>query len=737
MINHHSRRDPLNFPKSIGLFSSSSFSRNLTVSLILVVILISGITIPLADFFLDSILPASDQIPSDVILAVIVVTLAGCVTLTFSVSFFLRRYLNSPLDDLAEIVRAFDSDNYPINVPTVRYAEFQPIANLLADMGKKINTQMVELEKAEAKYRAIFERATEGIFQTNSQGQLSSANPALAQILGYNSPDELITSIGDIAHQLLFHPERCQEFSDLIQSGQAALGFETQVYCKDGSVIWALVHAHPVLDEHNNLLYVEGTVTDVTARKMVEEELHTSRQHLEELVEQRTAELVQTNRRLLVEINERKHAEEALRQAHMELEQRIAERTAELGQTNEQLYAEIMERKRAQVAARQLSISLERRVTDRTRELSALYGVSSVASRAENLETLLDKSLSLTLSAMRSGGGAILLVDESGDDKFTRLQVAAQQGNPLYRMPHTSVLLSQDGIASTVFRQRETMLIPNISTDPRVHEVMQQAGPMTLVLAPLKAEGKVLGIIGMMRNAEQAYTVEEVALLTTVADQIGISVQRIHLRELAQQNNLLEERQRLARDMHDSVTQYLYGLVTLTEATQGHLEANDVASVRRMLDRIGQTARQALKEMRLFIHQLRPSVLEKEGLIGALQYRLMAVEGRSDVRTRILADDPIRLPRLVENALYQIAQEALNNILRHACAESVIIRFNSEGESIVLEISDDGCGFDPDKVEAGGMGLQGMRELAEKVGGTLAITSEPFGGTQVKVTVKV
>lgn len=737
MANIPSTQQPTKQSLALRLLDGRSFSRDLTASLILAVVVISGIVIPLFDFVLDSIVPSPDHAITRLFFPIALVAVASAVALTLVTNALLRRFLERPLKELGEIVRFYASGQYDVTMPNVAYVEFQALASLLGDMGNKINSQLKELKQAEDKYRNIFQRASEGIFQVTPEGCILSANPALARILGYASADELIASVNDIVQQILAQPERRQQMLDLIQRGQAVAGLETQMYRKDRSVIWISVHASFVYDEQHTLRYIEGLVTDITERKAAEEKLRIYRQHLEDLVEQRTAELRRINQQLEQEIVERKQAEEALQRAHADLEQRVAERTAELVQTNEQLNQEIVERKRAQAAEHGLSVLLEQRVADRTRELSALYGVSSVASRAENLETLLDKSLELTMSAMRGDGGAILLLDEAKDNNLTRLRVAAQAGKPFYRMPRAEIEVSEGGVADSVLRQRETLLIPDLTTDPRVSELMRRAGSMSLLLAPLRAEGKVLGMMGMLRSAGQTFNVEEVALLTTVADQIGISTQRLQLRELAQQNALLEERQRLARDMHDSVTQYLYGLVTLTEAAEGHLEASDLPSTKRILTRVEQTARQALKELRLFIHQLRPRVLAKEGLVGALQLRLAAVEGRSDVRTRILVDENINLPHAVEEALYQISQEALNNVLRHACATSVVIRLNRNEDYVILEVADDGCGFDLNQVGAGGMGMTSMRELAEEVGGTLQVVSEPFGGTQVKVTVKV
>jgi signal transduction histidine kinase len=146
--------------------------------------------------------------------------------------------------------------------------------------------------------------------------------------------------------------------------------------------------------------------------------------------------------------------------------------------------------------------------------------------------------------------------------------------------------------------------------------------------------------------------------------------------------------------------------------------------------------------MRLLVYELRPLALREVGLVGALQQRLDAVERRAgiDARLIVLGGDPgggqeVELPADVEDALYRIAQEALNNALKHAKPSSVTVTLRIE-DRVVLEVADDGSGFDVGVVDgAGGIGLDSMRERAEKVGSTLTIRSAPGEGTEVKVTI--
>jgi signal transduction histidine kinase len=219
---------------------------------------------------------------------------------------------------------------------------------------------------------------------------------------------------------------------------------------------------------------------------------------------------------------------------------------------------------------------------------------------------------------------------------------------------------------------------------------------------------------------------------------VGVMVDitdRVQLAE-AHVRAALEERRRLARDLHDSVTQSLYSLTLLAEATRRLAKAGDLERVENQVARLGETAQQALKEMRLLVYELRPLPLEQEGLIGALQQRLDAVEKRSGVNARLLIENVDRLPEPIEAALYFITQEALNNALKHASATSVTVKLSGQPQRVLLEVIDNGHGFDRTaNTDRGGLGLTSMRERVERLGGALTIESTVGSGTHLGVVI--
>ena len=196
------------------------------------------------------------------------------------------------------------------------------------------------------------------------------------------------------------------------------------------------------------------------------------------------------------------------------------------------------------------------------------------------------------------------------------------------------------------------------------------------------------------------------------------------------------QRAQIAQDLHDSVTQSLYSADLFAQAGLDIIDAGDVQGARHHFSRIGQVTQQALKEMRLFLYELRPPDVVEDGLVDAVQNRLEAVEMRSGMEARLILDGSTSFPENIGDQFYRIAQEALNNVVKHAQADNVTVFLQANDGLIGLEIVDDGRGFDLAKVEnGGGMGLRTMQERAEKINGRFSINTAPQQGTSVKVEV--
>jgi len=208
-------------------------------------------------------------------------------------------------------------------------------------------------------------------------------------------------------------------------------------------------------------------------------------------------------------------------------------------------------------------------------------------------------------------------------------------------------------------------------------------------------------------------------------------------KQIIKENAVTEERRRLARELHDSVTQSLYSLSLFAETACQHMKNKEYESLNECLPEIKNIAQASLKEMRHFLYCLRPSVLEEEGLVNALQHRLDAVEQRSGIKGRLIVINKGELTPLQEDCLFGMAQEALNNSLKHAGASEVKIILSIEQDWIEMKVSDNGIGFEPEgELKNSGIGLTSIKERAEKLGGTLDIESSPGNGTKILVRIR-
>jgi PAS domain S-box-containing protein len=387
------------------------------------------------------------------------------------------------------------------------------------------------------------------------------------------------------------------------------------------------------------------------------------------------------------------------------------------------MWRDITESRRAE-EARQLA---------RDEMFMLLHSISGAASRAANIEEFLEDTIYQIVCSFKSQASAIFLFEENVNiSERRRLALTAHHGLSPHMIERMSSLSEKDALVGALLETNEPLLIKDIKNHSKVPEPMRRSGLDSILLVPIAVRGQILGIIGLARNESPTYSSDEIARMNVVADEIATFIHSDRQRQLA---IALAERQRLVRDLHDSTTQKLYGLLTLTEAAQAGLEAGSPEKLSPILSRIGENARQALKEMRLFLYELQPIDLERDGLISILNQRLTAVEGRADVKARLLSDEKVSLPLDKEVALYFIAQEALNNVLKHARAKSVTVRLKQTKSNVKLEIEDDGNGFIPRKDDEGGMGMRNMKERASQVGGKLKISSIPGKGTKIIATV--
>jgi PAS domain S-box-containing protein len=201
----------------------------------------------------------------------------------------------------------------------------------------------------------------------------------------------------------------------------------------------------------------------------------------------------------------------------------------------------------------------------------------------------------------------------------------------------------------------------------------------------------------------------------------------------------LEERQRLSRDLHDSVTQSLYSVSLMAEAARRRADAGEQEMTAEFIGRLGQLTQQALRQLRLLVYELRPSMVEQEGLTVALRRRLEAVERRAGLNAQLIDDSEGLIPPALEPELYWIAQEVLNNSLKHASASTVTVHIRAGADEIVIQISDDGLGFQETAISEGEVsgGLSAIYRRVAALGGKLSLSTTPGGGATVCARVPI
>ncbi|MET9018899.1 GAF domain-containing sensor histidine kinase [Actinopolymorpha sp. NPDC004070] len=251
-----------------------------------------------------------------------------------------------------------------------------------------------------------------------------------------------------------------------------------------------------------------------------------------------------------------------------------------------------------------------------------------------------------------------------------------------------------------------------------------------LVSVPLMSRGVVLGVLCCLCPAGSYPGRRDLAYLSMVAGKAAMAVDSSHLVASAQEKAAQEERQRLARELHDSVSQALYG-IALGARTARESIGQEPERIDQPLAYVLQLAEAGLADMRALIFELRPQALAEEGLVAALGKQLAAFRVRHGVRTRaVLGNEPAGAFK-VKQTLYRIAQEALQNAAKHANAKNVLVRLDASPTALTLEVADDGVGFDPGASYPGHLGLRSMRERIAELGGTLEIHSAPGEGTRI------
>jgi signal transduction histidine kinase len=267
---------------------------------------------------------------------------------------------------------------------------------------------------------------------------------------------------------------------------------------------------------------------------------------------------------------------------------------------------------------------------------------------------------------------------------------------------------------------------------PRAHPQMR-----SFLGVPIVARGEVIAAFYLTdREGAEEFSAEDQRLIEMLAAHAAVAIENARLLERSRELSIVEERNRLARELHDAVNQKLFALVLGAESASTLLE-RDTAAAAAQLTRLGELAQDALEELRGLIFELRPASLEEDGLAATLRKEVAMLERVHDREIELRITGATKAPPETEGEVLRIAQEALGNALRHADAERIELRVQGFDGRLTVTVADDGVGFDPAApgLRSRRLGLTSMEERARALGGTLAVVSRPGEGTTVTLEV--
>ncbi|WP_242908370.1 GAF domain-containing sensor histidine kinase [Actinomadura terrae] len=325
--------------------------------------------------------------------------------------------------------------------------------------------------------------------------------------------------------------------------------------------------------------------------------------------------------------------------------------------------------------------------------------------------------------------------DEGSFAEFVVEGVSQEEWDRIGPLPRQHGMLDAMLHGDTPKRLKDIRREPEFEGWPHAHPVLKD-----FLGVPIRDGEDVLGIVFLAnKRTPGGFTEDDEELLSLFAAHAAIAIINARLYEHNRELTVVAERNRLARELHDAVAQKLFSL-RLTARTASALAERDPVRTVQELEQVERLAAEALAELRAVIFELRPADLA-DGLVASLRKHVEVLDRAHETSVRFAAEGADVLPEEHETVAYRIAQEALYNALRHADARTVDVRLAARDEHVVLEVADDGSGFEtsesgrPNGGGEGGLGLASMRDRACSIGGTLTIDAAPGRGTTVRLEV--
>jgi len=463
-----------------------------------------------------------------------------------------------------------------------------------------------------------------------------------------------------------------------------------------------------------------GLTEPVVDRVDSEQDMSETYEDLERRVQEQTAVLTRATNALKSQITEREKAARKLRTAYNDLETHLQEHIAYQSRLNQRLQEQIGEQMRIQALAQQ-----ERALTE------ALRDTLATMSSTLDLDKILDHILDTVKRVTPYDGANVLLVESD------LVRVALHKGYAEMGLEtdwsNQRIPLGKLAILQQMIDMGKALAIPDTKTSPMWIGFPGVDWVGSNVIAPIRANGRVLGFLSLDSATPGYFTETHAERLQSFADQAAIAIQNARLLDRAKRAAVLAERNRLANELHDTISQTLWSISLISERLPAIWEL-DTEEGRRVLSTLHQLAQSALAEMRALLMELHPASLTDAELSELIRQAAEIITNRTglNISVQVEGEDPI--PADVHFALYRVVQEALNNIVLHASASKVDIYFSSRAGHVDLTVRDDGVGFNSSDIAPGRLGLSIMNDRIQNIGGTMEIVSSKSAGTLIKIS---
>jgi signal transduction histidine kinase len=359
---------------------------------------------------------------------------------------------------------------------------------------------------------------------------------------------------------------------------------------------------------------------------------------------------------------------------------------------------------------------------------AAVRGISGVLDVEQVLQLIVDRVRELVAAQYAALG----IVDEADQiTQFITSGITREERRAIGDLPHGR------GLLGLIIRENRSYRIPTIASHPESYGFPPNHPPMDSFLGvPVTVKGEVVGRLYLTNKQDAAeFSADDQALIETFALHAGIAIENAHLHEQVQRLAVVDERDRISRDLHDGVIQSIYA-VTLSLDDVPELVGEAPAEARQRVDDAIDALHAVIRDIRHFIFGLLPLLLDSGSLLDGLRALAGELRRNTTMEIEVVGEEPEGLPLEVIAELLSIAREALANVARHSGATHASMRLDAPNANLRLEIADDGRGFKPDvDVVRGHHGLANMRARCEALGGTFDIESGNTTGTRIIVVI--